>query len=452
MLLCLIVTTGIGEQLYAQESDSLKVELPTVWDLQTCIDYALKQNLTIRKNRITAESSNIDVKTAQAALFPNLSFSTGQNMVNRPYQEKSNTISGTEILTTNSKTSYNGNYGLNASWTIYNGSKRLKTIEQEKLNSRVAELDVTTSENSIEEGIAELYMQILYAAESVRTDENTLELSQAELNRGKELLAAGSISRSDLAQLEAQVSNEKYQLVTAETTLQNYKLQLKQLLELEGSEEMNLYLPTLSDERVLTPLPEKMRVYQTALTLRPEIAAGKLNVESSSLNINIAKAAYLPTLSMSAGIGTNNTSGGDFTFGQQVKNGWNNSVGLSLSIPIFNNRQAKSAVGKAKLQFQSSQLTLLEEQKALFKTIETLWLDANSAQLRFEAAKESFQSTQTSYDLISEQFRLGMKNTVELLTAKNTLLSAQQEMLQSKYMALLNAQLLSFYKGEKIRF
>lgn len=436
MLLSLCIATAL----------SAMAQQPAQWTMESCIDYALKQNITLRKNRINAQSTAIDVKTARAALFPSLSFSTSQNMVNRPYQETSSIVSGTEILSSSSKTSYNGNYGLNASWTIYNGNKRLKTIEQEKLNNRVAELDVATSENNIEETITQTYIQILYANESVKTNESTLSVSEAQCERGKKLLAAGSIASSDLAQLEAQVSNDRYQLVTSQATLQDYKLQLKQLLELDGAEEMNLDLPVMGDETVLIPLPDKMDVYQSALALRPEIEASKLSVQASGLGIGIAKAGYLPTLSLSAGIGTNNTSGSDFTFTEQMKNGWNNSVGVTLSVPIFRNRQTKSAVEKARLQVQTSQLNLLEQQKTLFKTIEGLWLDANSAQQRYVAASEKLHSTQTSYDLISEQFGLGMKNTVELLTANNSLLSARQEQLQAKYMAILNARLLDFYR------
>ena len=122
----------------------------------------------------------------------------------------------------------------------------------------------------------------------------------------------------------------------------------------------------------------------------------------------------------------------------------------SLSVPIFSNRQNKSAVEKAKLRKQTSELDLMDEQKTLYKTIETLWLDANSAQQRYAAATEKLRSTQASYDLIQEQFNLGMKNTVELLTEKNNLLGAQQETLQAKYMAILNRQLLRFYQGEEI--
>ena len=424
--------------------------LPTQWDLQTCIDYALQQNITIRKNRLNAESAEVDVKTAKAALFPSLTASVSQRIVNRPNSETNTIINGDNITSSQSKTSYNGSYGIDANWTLYTGSKRLNTLKQQRMNNRIAELNVAESENSIEESITQIYVQILYAAEAVKVNETTLDVSQAECERARALLAAGSIAKSDLAQLEAQVSTDKYQLVTAQATLQDYKLQLKQLLELSGEEEMDLYIPALGDENVLSPLPSKSDVYRSALTLRPEIEAGRLNVKASELDINIARSGYIPTVSLSAGIGSTNTNGNDFTFGEQIKQNWNNSLGVTVSVPIFNNRQTKSAVQKAKIQKQSSELDLLDNQKALYKTIEGLWLDASSAQQRYVAAIEKLRSTQTSYDLIQEQFNLGMKNTVELLTEKSNLLNAQQETLQAKYMAILNTQLLKFYQGEKI--
>ena len=423
--------TAIG----TQQQDSTQT-LPAQWNLQACIDYALQQNITIRKNRLNAESAEVDVKTARAALFPSLTASVSQRIVNRPNSQTNTIIDGDNITSSQSKTSYNGSYGIDANWTLYNGSKRLNTLKQQRMNNRIAELGVAESENTIEESITQIYVQILYAAEAVKVNEATLDVSRAECERARALLAAGSIARSDLAQLEAQVSTDKYQLVTAQATLQDYKLQLKQLLELDGEKEMTLYIPTLGDENVLSPLPSKTDVYRSALTLRPDI--------------DIARSGYIPTISLSAGIGSTNTNGNDFTFGEQIKQNWNNSLGVTVSVPIFNNRQTKSAVQKAKIQKQNSELDLLDNQKNLYKTIEGLWLDANSAQQRYVAAIEKLRSTQTSYDLIQEQFNLGMKNTVELLTEKNNLLNAQQETLQAKYMAILNTQLLKFYQGEQI--
>ena len=344
-----------------QATDSL----PAVWNLQTCIDYALKENITIRLNRISAESTGEDLKTAKSALFPSLNASVSQRVVNRPNSNTGTIISGDNITTSQSKTSYNGSYGIDASWTLYNGSRRLNTIKQEKLNSRITELTVAESENSIEESIAQMYVQILYATEAVKVNEGTLEVSRAQYERGKQLHEAGSLSKADLAQLEAQVSNDNYSVVTSQATLLDYKLQLKQLLELDGEYEMNLYLPDLDDADALAPLPAKADVYRAALSLRPEIESGKLNVESADLQVKIARSGYIPTISLTAGIGSTNANGNDFTFTEQIKQNWNNSIGVSLSIPIFDNRQTKSSVRKAKLQKQTSQLDLLDSHGAV---------------------------------------------------------------------------------------
>lgn len=424
--------------------------LPEKWSLRDCIEYALSENISLKQSRLNVESSQTDIKTARSALFPGLSFSTSHSLINRPYQESSNTVSGTEILRSNSNTSYTGNYGLNASWTIFNGGKNRKSIEMEEIDGRVAQLDVESMANSIEESIAQTYIQILYAAESVAVCRNTLETSQAQCERGKEMLEAGSISRTDYAQLQAQVSSDRYQLVSSESALQEYKLQLRQLLELDSDIEMELYTPDIEDETVLALIPDKRSVFNSALDLRPEIESGRLNLELSGLNVKIAQAGYLPTLSLSAGIGTNHTTGTDFSFTEQIKNGWNNSIGLTLSVPIFQNRKNKSAVEKARIQYRTSELDLLQAHKDLYKNIESMWLDACNSQQQYMAARDKVESTRTSYELVSEQFSLGMKNTVELLTEKNNFLSARQEMLQAKYMAVLSRLLLNFYAGQPL--
>ena len=372
------------------------------WTLDDCIDYALEKNIQLQQDKISLEESSVDVKTAKAALFPSLSFSTGQNVTNRPYQETSNTVSGTEIISSDSKTTYNGNYGLNAQWTLWNGNKRLNTIKQRRTSQQIAGLAVTETENS-------------------------------------------------LAQLESQVSSDKYQLVTSESSLRDYKLQLKQLLELDGTEEMDLVLPELADEHVLQPLPAQEDVYQQALASRPEIQSSKLSIENSKLDISVAKAGYLPTISLSASTGSMTNSASDNSWSKQMKYGWNNMIGLNINIPIFDNRQNKSAVQKARLQYDSSLLDLINKQKELYKNIESLWLDATNAQEQYAAAESKLKSSQASYEMVSEQFNLGMKNTVELLTEKNNLLSAQQQRIQAKYMAILDRTLLNFYAGQDIK-
>ena len=224
-------------------TSSLTAQEVKKWTLNDCIEYALEKNIQLQQDKISLEESDVDVKTAKATLFPSLSFNTGHNVTNRPYQENSSTVNGTEIISSNSKTTYSGNYGLNAQWTVWNGNKRINTIKQKKMSREIAGLTVAQTENSLQEQIAQVFIQILYADESVKINENTLQVSRATYERGVELFNEGSISKADLAQLEAQVGNDQYQLVTAESSLRGYKLQLKQLLELEGTEEMDLVLP-----------------------------------------------------------------------------------------------------------------------------------------------------------------------------------------------------------------
>lgn len=440
--LFIIAALTASAGLYAQDTKT--------WSLKDCIDYAMEKNIQLQQNKLSLEEADIDVKKAKAELFPSLSFSTGHNLVNRPYQENSTTVSGTEIITSNNSNTYNGSYNLNAKWTVWNGGQRLNNIKQEKTNKEIASLSVAETENMLKEEITKLFVQILYADESVEINKNTLEVSEATYKRAVELFNEGSLSKADVAQLEAQVSNDKYQLVQAESALRNYKLQLKQLLELDGTTEMVLDMPELDDEDVMTMLPSQIDVYNTALASRPEIQSSKLSIDNAKLNIKTAKAGYLPTISLSASTSSMTNNASTKNWAGQMKYGWNNMIGINLSIPIFNNRQTKSAVQKAQINYTSTQLDLANKQKDLYSTIETLWLDALNAQQQYEAADSKLKSSQTSFDMVNEQFNLGIKNTVELLTEKNNLLSAQQQRLQAKYMAILDRTLLDFYAGKDI--
>lgn len=420
------------------------------WSLEDCISYALEKNIQLRQDRISLQEAEVDVKTAQAALFPTLSFGTTHTLMNRPNQQQSNTVSGTEIITSNEKNTYNGNYSLNAQWTVWNGGRLQKNIKTQQTNRDIARLAVTQTENTLQEEITKLFIQLLYADESVRIHQRTLEVSRATCERGRELWQAGSLSKADLAQLEAQVSSDEYQLVSAESALRNYRVQLKQLLELDPDQDFCLQLTEPNDEKVLQLLPDQGDVYAAALAQRPEIQSGHLSIENAQRAIATAKAGYLPTISLSGSVSSTTNSASTYGWATQLKNGWNNMLGISLSLPLFDGRQNKSNVQKARLQFNSSQYALENKRKELYATIESLWTDALNAQQQFRAAEAKLNSCQTSFDMVSEQFTLGMKNTVELLTEKSNLLNAQQERVQAKYMALLDRTLLDFYAGKGI--
>lgn len=421
------------------------------WTLKECLDYAVENNLSVKQNQLSSEESKIDVKQSQASLFPNLSFSSNQNVAYRPYSQSTSSLTDGTMTTTESKTTYNGSYGINANWTVWNGGINLKNIKKDKLTARTADLTTQETANSIQEQIAQLYVQILYENEAVKVDEEIVKSSIMQRDRAKEMVAVGSLAKVDLAQLEAQVTQDQYSLVNAQSQLENYKLQLKQLLEIHGGEDFEVELPQIDEASVLAAIPDKEEVYSTALAVRPEVESSRIGIESSNLSVNIARSGYLPTLSLTAGIGSSNASGSDNSWARQLKTNLSNSIGLTLSIPIFDQRQNRSNIQKAKYALESSRLSLQDTQKKLYSSVENYWLNATTAQQQYIYAKANVGSMQTSYDLVSEQFTLGLKNIVELTTGKTNLMSARQQMLQSKYTALLNMALLRFYSGEEIR-
>lgn len=408
------------------------------WTLRSCLDYAIENNIQLKKSRVNELSGLEDTERAKAQLFPSLSASVTQGYVNYPSSD------------VDKNNSYSGNYSINANWTVFDGGQRNKAIKQQKLQNEMDKLSIEQGEDDIQIAIVQTYMQVLYAMESVRINENTVETSKAQRDRAEELYKAGSISLVDFSQLESQYSTDKHQLVVAQTSLDNYKLQLKQLLELDITQDIELSLSDIEETWVLAPLPDKQVIYTTSLAVMPQIKSSELSLENAELEKQKAKASYWPTISMNAGVGTGHLSGTNYSFGNKIWNNFNESFGITIKIPIFTNRENKTAYNKAKLAITTSQLELINSQKELLKTVEGIYLDATSAQSQYLSAKERLSYVQQSFKLTEEQFFLGMKNTLEMLTEKNNLLSAQQEVLQSKYMAIMSIQLLNIYQKKPV--
>ena len=422
------------------------------WTLQDCIDYAMTNNITLQKSKLQKESATEELKGAKAALLPTLSASTNQSLGYQPWKDTgmSYVTNGT-VNTKVDKTSYNGSYSLSGQWTVWNGNRNINTIKLDQLSEEQAELSTQETANSIQERIAQIYAQILYLDENVKVNEQMLETSKKNEERGQEMVNVGKMSKADLAQLSAQRANDEYAIVEAKSQLMNYKLQLKQLLEITDNEQFDVAIPEIGDERVLAKIPEMQTVYEQALLSRPEIERSQLAIKSSGVSVALAKAGWLPSVNLTGGVTTSTNSLSGSGWGSQMKSNMNTSLGLGVSVPIYDGRSTKTSVNKAKIQQLQAQLDLQDQQKTLYSDIQQYWLNAWTNQQKYQAAKSSVESAQQSYDLLSEQFRLGLKNIVELMTGKDNLLSAQQNQLQSKYLALYNQQMLEFYQTGEIK-
>lgn len=419
------------------------------WTLKECINYALENNISLQKTQIKKASANEDYLQSKAALLPSLSASSSQNVSYTPWVTSG--ISG-EGFTKSSvdKVYYNGSYSVMGNYVIWNGNKNRNQVKQNKLTYEAAALDSATQAQNLQEQIATLYIQICYSTEAIKVNQESYKSSLENESRGKEFVKNGKMSQADLAQLTAQRAQDEYNIVAAESNVKNYKRQLKELLQITNDEAFDIVIPSTTDSQALASIPALNSVYASALDNRPEIKSYQNMIDQSNLNIDIAKAGKMPTISANAGVSTSSTSMNKTGWGTQIKQNFNLGGGVSISIPIYDNRATKTVINKANLQKQSSMLDLKNEQTKLYSTIENYWLQANTNQSQFKAAKVSTESAKTSFELLNEQFKLGLKNIVELRTGKDNLLNAQQNELQAKYLTILNLGMLNFYKNGKV--
>jgi len=417
------------------------------WTLQRCLDYAAEKNITVQKNRLSELDAQEQLKQTKAALFPSLSFSMNQSVGYRPFQEATVIVQNGMATSTNNKTTENGSYGLNANWTVWNGGINRKNIEAQELQSELTAVQTELTLKNIQEQIAQLYVQILYTTEAKRVNEQLAATAQQQLERGQERYKVGDLAKADVAQLESQVASTQYDVVNAQTQIDGYKRQLKALLQLDINTPFDVAAEEMEDAQALQPIPDKVEVYNQALDTRPEIKSAQLQADAANLQLDIAKRGYLPSISINAGVGDSHYSASNDSYGEQLKRNLNGSVGLGVSVPIFDNRRNKTNVERAKISKTTAALDLLDKQTTLGSNIENIWLQATSAQQRFISADAAVKSQETNYELINEQFKAGLKNIVDLLQARDNLLQAQQNKLQSKYTTILNTQLLRFYQG-----
>lgn len=240
-------------------------------------------------------------------------------------------------------------------------------------------------------------------------------------------------------------------MVQAQSAVNDYKRQLKQLLQITDEETFDVVASSPTDAMALAAIPSVTNVYNSALNTRPEIKNAMLGIKSSDVQIKLAKGQRMPSIGLTASIGTNTTTMSSSNWSQQMKNNLIGSAGVTVSIPIFDQRQTKTAVNKAILSRQNYELDLRDKQTSLYSTIENYWLQAYNNQAQYKSAKVSTQSAQESYDLLQEQFKQNLKNVIELMNGKDALLKAQQAELQAKYLTILNIDMLNFYKNGSIK-
>lgn len=406
------------------------------WTYAECVEYARQHNISLQKLRLGELTSDYNLKEAKGQWQPTLDFATSHGYTNSPWSD-------------GIKNSYNSTYGLNAGWTVWNGGVRENSIKQNKLRTEIARLSTGAMFRSLETDLLQVYINILYAQEAVGIYEEAVKVSEVQEFRGKRLLEAGKISRVDYAQLASQYEQDKYNLVNAQSTFDTRRMELKQLLQLGIDDEVTLRDVQWSTNEVLDSLPPIDESYAMALATDLQMQSLDLDIQSSQLDVSMAKAGRYPKISLNAGVGTGYFAPGG-SFGSSLKQAWNESIGLTLSVPVFDNRKTSMAVARAEVAQLDAALDIEQRRTDIAQTIENWYIDTRSAQARYIAAETQLESARLTDELTNERFNLGYINTLELLTAHNSYIEAQHTLLQAKYMTMLGKKMIEFYRIARV--
>lgn len=421
------------------------------WTLQDCINYATDHSIEILKSKAQTDITTENVKRQKANWLPTLSANSSQSLTYRPFQEgATGFVNGNAMSSSSKKTSYNGSYGINAYWTVFNGNQTNNNIKIAKLQSEESELNTLTSINTIKEQIVQLYINIMYTREALEVNKELLKQDSVLYKRGQELLSQGQIAKYELLELQAAVANGKYDIVNSATQIDQYLLQLKQLMSLPSEEHFDIANITLDDAHTLAAVPETQSVYSSALKQRPEIKAADLSIKEAELNYKVAKAGFLPTISLSAGFGDNHSSGSNKDWFEQMKRNLDGSVGVTISVPILDGRSNKTNTRKARIEQTIATLDKEDASRDLYYSIANYRLNAYNNQQKYIAGTEKLNYNQENYNAIYTKAQIGTMNIVETLNARTSLLNAKQDVLQSKYLTAYNRSMLNFYANNQL--
>lgn len=416
----------------------LAAQSDPIWSLQDCIDYAVSNNITVKKTILDKQTAAINYKQQKDNKLPSVSGSGSFNT------SRGSTIDPITSSFLNQTISSNS-YGINAQMVLYQGNSLNLQIEKNELLVQQSALYQKEAENNIKLSVIESYLQVLYYNEGITIAKNAAASSAEELSQARVKFANGAIAQLDLADLETQHATNEYNVVAAQNQYAQQLLQLKQLLELDPSESFNIKPVALIEE--LKEIPDKQTVFAIASQTLPDIKLFDAQEDILKKELEITKTGYKPTLSLNAGLNSGYTNTMNMSFIDQIHGNFSQQIGLTLSIPIFSKYQNKNNVALSKINIQQNQLNKTAASKTLYSTIETAWQNAVANQTQQVSAKTTRDNAELAYNLARKKFDFGGLTTTELSVSRNSYLTAEQTYLQSKYLAVLYSSLLDFYQN-----
>ena len=418
------------------------------WSLRQCIDYAVEHNIQVKQQEVSRMQRELDVNTAKNSRLPDLSASASESFSFGRGLTAQNTYSNTNT----SSTSFN----LSSSVPLFTGYRIPRTLEMQKLNLEAATADLEKAKNDIRMQVAQAYVQILYNLELCEVANRQIEIDSMHVHRLTEMMKNGKASGTEVAQQEASLAQSRLTATQADNDYRLSLLSLTQLLELPSPEGFTISREVNQELwNEIHSLPSPDVIYQEALIIKPEIQAEQSRLASSAKNIDIAKSAKLPSLSLQGGLGTNyyKTSGipGDKFF-KQLNNNFSQFLGLSLNVPIFNRFETRNNIKNAQLSQYNQQLQLDNVKKNLYKEIQQAYYNAVTSEAKYQSSVQAKRSQEEAFRLMSAKYEYGKANITEFNEAKNNLMKAESDLVRAKYEYLYQNALIEFYRGKDLSF
>ena len=419
------------------------------WTLLECCDYAVAHNISIKQTDNQRRKQELSLSTARNSRLPDLSASIGENFSFGRGLTAENTYSNTNTSQTS--------FSLGTSVPLFTGFQIPNTIKLNQLNLEAATQDLEKAKNDIRVQVAQAYVKILYDLEICNVARRQIAIDSLQVYRLQVMLNNGKASQAELSQQQATLAQSRLTATQADNDLQLDVLALTQLLELPSPEgfsvvrpDLDVLLSTLNAQLVSPDL-----IYQEALTARPEVAAEQLRLQGTENSIKIAQSGLYPSLSFSAGLGTNYYKTSGFTadgFGSQLKNNFSQYLGLNLQIPIFNRFSTRNNIRSARIDQETQQLQLDNVKKTLYKEIQQVYYNAVAANEKLRSSQQALLAAKDAFTLMQAKYENGKANITEFDDAKNKYMKAESDLVQARYEYLYQSHLLNFYRGRALNF
>lgn len=415
----------------AQESEATEGKTYQ-FSLEDCLRFAFSNSYDRKSMELNTSSQEVTYEQSRQSRLPSVNASASETFTN-----------------TNSGNGFNGNAGINASMPLYQGGTINKTIERNRLNVERSEMQLQQYDNQLSVQILQAFLTALSNEELLDYQQVMLNSSRAQMLQGQERYKVGSILESDMLLLEAQYISDSSNVIDTQISYDNSIMALKLLLSMDPLDELLIVKPdTESLDDMASTLPTEEEALEMALEAYPNLKLSEYDILLAENNIKLAKSNYFPSLNANAGI---NTSHRDFdNMGQQFNDNFSQSIGISLSIPIYSRGQNKANVKKSKIALEQAQLDYEQTQLDVRQTVSLAYHNVVSAYNSFKASEMKENAYSKSYNAYEVQFQYGKITAVELLQQQNNYLNVLNTFIRNKYSLVLQRKILDVYMGKEI--